>query len=133
MKGWGNAPDYELQSFHIMITSISHHISTAATKRVPFTYKKSFLSYYQRPASINLRYCITYRQHSTMGEAPPPTKEHILCLLPFPERSDILDPIRKKHPNVEFNYKHVQYIRGVPQNLSVLDGTSRFSPPIEPC
>jgi hypothetical protein len=60
-----------------------------------------------------------------MGEAPPtPPKEYILCLLPFPEKPEILDPIRKRHPNVVFNYKHVQYIRGVPQNCNIADGTS---------
>ena len=63
-----------------------------------------------------------------MGEAAPsPIKEHILCLLPFPERSEILDPIRKRHPNVEFNYKHIKYIKGIAQDCNISDGTILFT------
>ncbi|KAM3086881.1 hypothetical protein ACMFMG_001002 [Clarireedia jacksonii] len=45
-----------------------------------------------------------------MGEAPP-QKEHILCLLPFPEDPKILDRIRKKH-NVEITWKHITFAKG---------------------
>ncbi|KAF7877619.1 hypothetical protein EAF04_001291 [Stromatinia cepivora] len=40
-----------------------------------------------------------------MGEAQKP-KEHILCLLPFPEDPKILDRLRQKY-NVEFTYKQM--------------------------
>ncbi|EHL02468.1 putative D-3-phosphoglycerate dehydrogenase [Glarea lozoyensis 74030] len=46
-----------------------------------------------------------------MGEAPP-SKEHILCLLPFPNNQPILDSIIKKHPNVEIVYKQFSYQKG---------------------
>jgi hypothetical protein len=39
-----------------------------------------------------------------MGEAPSVQKEHILCILPFPEPTEILRNIQKKHPQVEFTY-----------------------------
>jgi hypothetical protein len=45
-----------------------------------------------------------------MGEAPS-QKEHILCLLPFPEDTKLLDRIREKH-NVEFTYKHITFAKG---------------------
>ncbi|RDL41883.1 Uncharacterized protein BP5553_01862 [Venustampulla echinocandica] len=41
-----------------------------------------------------------------MGDASP-EKEHILCLLPFPEDEKILKSIKDKHPNVEFTYRHI--------------------------
>ncbi|KAI9650320.1 hypothetical protein NHQ30_000333 [Ciborinia camelliae] len=40
-----------------------------------------------------------------MGEVSQP-KEHILCLLPFPEDPKILDRLRQKY-NVEFTYKQI--------------------------
>jgi hypothetical protein len=55
-----------------------------------------------------------------MGEAPASVKEHILCLLPFPEDTKVLDSIRKKHPNVEFTYKQIRYEHGKPVDLTTL-------------
>lgn len=109
-----------------MITSMYHQISISATSRTLSLYKSALsLSRHSRPRLHCMQQpYLTYRA-LTMGEAPPPpVKEHILCLLPFPERSDILDPIRKKHPNVVFKYHHVTYLRGVAQNLSLTDGKS---------
>jgi hypothetical protein len=57
-----------------------------------------------------------------MGDASPPEKEYILCILPFPENSSILDPIRKKHPNVEFDYNFAVHIKGEAQNCNITDG-----------
>ncbi|KAH6678471.1 D-isomer-specific 2-hydroxyacid dehydrogenase-like protein [Halenospora varia] len=44
-----------------------------------------------------------------MGEAPPQEKEHVLCWLPFPEPTEIIETIQKKHPNVDFTYKQLEY------------------------
>jgi hypothetical protein len=47
-----------------------------------------------------------------MGDASSSEKEHILCLLPFPENTELLGEIKKKHPNVEFTYKQITYALG---------------------
>ena len=60
-----------------------------------------------------------------MGEASAPAREHILCLLPFPEDPKIINSIRKKHPNVDIEYHHIAIVRGdalTPKSLP--DGTS---------
>lgn len=36
-----------------------------------------------------------------MGEAPPPQKEYILVITTFEAPTEVLDDIRRKHPNVE--------------------------------
>jgi hypothetical protein len=44
-----------------------------------------------------------------MGDATPP-REHILCIIPFPEPTEIIKRIQKKHPNVDFSYiKHFSF------------------------
>jgi hypothetical protein len=40
-----------------------------------------------------------------MGEAWSPEQERILCILPFPEPTELLANIEKIHPNVKFIYK----------------------------
>ena len=55
-----------------------------------------------------------------MGDAFRPEKEHILCLLPFPENREILDGIRKKHPNVKFTYLQTTFAPGKPLDLNTL-------------
>lgn len=47
-----------------------------------------------------------------MGDASLPPKEHILCLLPFPEDSRISERIKKNHPNIELKYKQITFERG---------------------
>jgi phosphoglycerate dehydrogenase-like enzyme len=44
-----------------------------------------------------------------MGDAAAPQNEYVICLLPFPEDSKLLDQIRKEHPNVEFEYHFIQF------------------------
>jgi len=44
-----------------------------------------------------------------MGDAVNSGKEYILCLLPFPENTEIVNGIKKEHPDVEFDYHNVQY------------------------
>jgi hypothetical protein len=63
-----------------------------------------------------------------MGEAPP-SKEHILCLLPIPSNQAILDSIIKKHPNVEITYKQLNIKKGIkvdPQDIP--DGNISVTP-----
>jgi hypothetical protein len=57
-----------------------------------------------------------------MGEAPPPEREHILCLLPLKEDSSILESIKKKHPNVDFTYREATYEKGKPFDTHIPDG-----------
>lgn len=52
-----------------------------------------------------------------MGEIPQ-HQEHILCLLPFPEDSKILDRLRQKY-NVEITYKQIFF--GVGKALELAD------------
>jgi hypothetical protein len=47
-----------------------------------------------------------------MGEAPAPRSERILCIMPFPEPTEILLDILKKHPNVEFRYILQSFTQG---------------------
>lgn len=57
-----------------------------------------------------------------MGEATKP-REHILCLLPFPEDPKILDRLRQKY-DVEFTYKQMSFGIGKILHLSeVPDGS----------
>ncbi|TVY65703.1 D-2-hydroxyacid dehydrogenase [Lachnellula suecica] len=44
-----------------------------------------------------------------MGEAPPPDKEHILCLIPLKVDPAILESIKKRHPNVDFTVREVGF------------------------
>jgi hypothetical protein len=57
--------------------------------------------------------CDSISSHSTtiMGEAPP-SHEHVLCLLPFPNNQSVLDSIKEKHPNVEIVYKQILFKKG---------------------
>ena len=47
-----------------------------------------------------------------MGEAPAPPKERILCIMPFPEPTEVMLDILKKHPNVEFRYLLQSFTQG---------------------
>jgi len=38
-----------------------------------------------------------------MGDASPP-RELILAIIPFPEPTELIEKIKKKHPNVDFAY-----------------------------
>jgi len=51
-----------------------------------------------------------------MGDASFP-REHIVCILPFPEPTEILKSIQKKHPNVTFNYINLQYSAKILTNV----------------
>ncbi|KAL2062866.1 hypothetical protein VTL71DRAFT_5938 [Oculimacula yallundae] len=47
-----------------------------------------------------------------MGEAPPPEREYVLILLPFPHNdkvTNLIDGIRTKHHNVEFEYHNIAF------------------------
>lgn len=41
------------------------------------------------------------------GESPPPSKEIVLVILPFPPKKEVLETITAKHPNVEIRYKDI--------------------------
>jgi hypothetical protein len=43
-----------------------------------------------------------------MGEIPPPEKEHLLVIVPYPEPKDIIEGIKKRHPNVSIYYKTLE-------------------------
>ena len=60
---------------------------------------------------------LTSLTSTTMGEIPQ-HQEHILCLLPFPEDSKILDRLRQKY-NVEITYKQIFF--GVGKALELAD------------
>lgn len=68
--------------------------------------------------------CLTAITSTIMGEAPRP-KEHILCLLPFPEDPKILDRLRQKH-NVEFTYKQIFF--GVGKALELAEVPDGITP-----
>jgi hypothetical protein len=60
-----------------------------------------------------------------MGDASPPAKEHIVILLPLPEPKEILDGLRKKHPNITIKYHFLDLkARTVMDHNSVPDGTA---------
>ncbi|KAH8598877.1 D-isomer-specific 2-hydroxyacid dehydrogenase-like protein [Bisporella sp. PMI_857] len=46
-----------------------------------------------------------------MGDATPP-KDYVLFILPWPEPTEILDNLRKKHPNAEISWLTIQYVPG---------------------
>lgn len=56
-----------------------------------------------------------------MGDASPP-RQHILCVLPFPEPHDIFKKIKAKHPNVDFSYQSLQFTRGKISTPDIPDG-----------
>jgi len=58
----------------------------------------------------------------TMGDATPP-RQHILCILPFPEPTEIFERIQAKHPNVDFSYRKSSFIGGKFVNHDIPDGT----------
>lgn len=47
-----------------------------------------------------------------MGEASSPAQERILAILPFPEPTDLIAKIEKKHPNVKFIYRTLNFVPG---------------------
>jgi hypothetical protein len=54
-----------------------------------------------------------------MGDATPP-KEHILILLPLPISQELLDGIKKKHPNTTIKYHFLDLkavFAGAPPNV----------------
>ena len=38
-----------------------------------------------------------------------PAKEHILCLLPYPEPKEIVQSLRQKFPNIDITYHEVRF------------------------
>lgn len=56
-----------------------------------------------------------------MGDASPST-EHILLAIPFPEPSDIIQTIKKKHPHVEFTVVQIQFTGAKPVTNAIPDG-----------
>jgi hypothetical protein len=62
-----------------------------------------------------------------MGDAGVP-REKILLIIPFPEPKDLEERIRKKHPNVEFAYKALQFYPKVKTD-AIPDGRCSFPPP----
>lgn len=65
-----------------------------------------------------------------MGEAPPQEKEHVLCWLPFPEPTEIIETIQKKHPNVDFTYKQLEYKKeGKNWEVKEIPDGQNFTPP----
>lgn len=48
-----------------------------------------------------------------MGEAPPPQKEHILCVMAFKEPTEVLESIRRRHPNAHFKIIRQQFLPNV--------------------
>jgi len=64
-----------------------------------------------------------------MGEASVPGKEFILALLPFPQDESvtkILDGVRSKHPNAEFEYQFIPFVPGAMADTSNIP-EGRFS------
>lgn len=47
-----------------------------------------------------------------MGDASMEQQECILAILPFPEPTDLIDKIEKKHPNVKFLWHTLNFIPG---------------------
>ena len=68
-----------------------------------------------------------------MGEAWPQAKEHILCLLPFPQDEKILAGIKEKHPNVEFTYKQIFFALGKALDLTTVPDGKCFLYVISTC
>ena len=56
-----------------------------------------------------------------MGEAWIPEDERVLCILPFPEPTELLAQIKTRHPNVEFIYKSIRWAPGAQLDQEVLD------------
>ncbi|CAG8981453.1 hypothetical protein HYALB_00013380 [Hymenoscyphus albidus] len=46
------------------------------------------------------------------GGDKPPSKEIILCLLPWPAQQDVLDEVKRKHPQVEIRYEFQPVVDG---------------------
>jgi hypothetical protein len=44
-----------------------------------------------------------------MGDAAPQEKDTLLIILPFPESNEILEGLRKKHPQFKIIYKTVNW------------------------
>lgn len=57
-----------------------------------------------------------------MGEAPPHERELILCLLPLKADQNIIESIKKKHPNVDFRYREVTWDKSKPNDTHIPDG-----------
>ena len=63
-----------------------------------------------------------------MGDAGPPNEECILCILPFPEPTEILAKIQKEHPNVRIIYRTFLHSPGLYVDSKIIDEKCNRTP-----
>jgi hypothetical protein len=62
-----------------------------------------------------------------MGEAWNPDQERVLCILPFPEPTELIEKIEKKHPNVKFLYHTLAWKPSEPLAQAEIDKNCSYS------
>jgi len=45
-----------------------------------------------------------------MGGGPESTTEHLLFILPFPEPTEIVERIKKNHPQIDITYRNLSFV-----------------------